>query len=183
MRFFFRVWPHFVDCFQQLRVWRCWYNATAGGIITQWQTIIEFVLRSPSGRCQLGYHIEAKMADTLQKTFLNTYCWMKIIISWLIVHCSLFPMVWLASSGWTQNKRQTVTWTNDDPVSWRRVASLSNNKLSYWVRRIISYAINGRKNAVRYKTLLNTTRRQRCHSYQTWYREYTPHLFGVGWDK
>ena len=71
-----------------------------------------------------------KMADISQTISSKAFSWMKMVELKFKFHWNLFPGVqssinqhWF-DNGLVPNRRQTFTWTNDDPVHWRIYATL-----------------------------------------------------------
>ena len=58
-----------------------------------------------------------------QTTFANAFSWMKM--TKFTETCSSIG----SGNGLAPNRRQAITWTNDDPIHWRIYAALGRDKL------------------------------------------------------
>ena len=75
-----------------------------------------------------------------RRPFSNAFPWMKMIefrfnLHWIFPQDSNWQYASIGSGhGLAPNRRQAITWTNDDPVHWRIYASLGRNELTHWSR-------------------------------------------------
>ena len=76
-----------------------------------------------------------RMTAISQTISLDAFSWMKSFVFWFEFHWNLFIRVQLPITehwfryGLATNRRQTIIWTNADPIHWRIYAALGGDKL------------------------------------------------------
>ena len=94
---------------------------------------------------QLSYELswmsqrDDKTVAILQSTMPNAFHWIKIVVFWFKFHCLLpsFQMTALLYVMAWRLKRQVITWTNDDPVRWRKCVT--------WPERVKRVHVNSNR--------------------------------------